>query len=196
MSERWFVAQDSKSKQGPFTLGELRELARSGKLRPSDLVWKEGTSQWVAASSVQGLFENIGAQAPQALPVPSSDVLPTVAVVEPVLSGERSDAHDDSSLSRRRGTIAPGVTSGQGWIIIFLLFLTLLASLGIPICPLCRTAVPPTVWEYKVTAPTDSALEGELRQLGDDGWELVYARRAVSEFGPAKYEMIFKRKKR
>ena len=47
-------------------------------------------------------------------------------------------------------------------------------------------------WEYKVVAPSDFSLDRELNQLGEDGWELVSARRATS-YSTAKYEMIFKR---
>jgi hypothetical protein len=41
-------------------------------------------------------------------------------------------------------------------------------------------------------------LDDELQTMGDDGWELVFARRAMNgegEFATANYEMIFKRPK-
>lgn len=48
-------------------------------------------------------------------------------------------------------------------------------------------------WEYKIESPHDVSLESQLKFSGDYGWELITARRATSEDGPPKYEMIFKR---
>lgn len=48
-------------------------------------------------------------------------------------------------------------------------------------------------WEYKVSSPSDYSLGRELKELGLEGWELVFARRASSETGGAVYEMIFRR---
>lgn len=54
----------------------------------------------------------------------------------------------------------------------------------------------PTKWEYMIESPSDIALDFALRRLGDDGWEIVSARRAVVEGGGgASYEMILKRPK-
>ncbi len=52
-------------------------------------------------------------------------------------------------------------------------------------------------WTYDVVSPVDSDLDSTLAQLGLDGYELVFARRAsdASEQSPAaRYEMIFKRR--
>ena len=56
----------------------------------------------------------------------------------------------------------------------------------------------PPQWEYTISSPSDAMLDGELEKLGNDGWELVFARRAVSgegDFATSSYEMIFKRPK-
>ncbi len=53
-----------------------------------------------------------------------------------------------------------------------------------------------TQWEYTIESPSDTSFETALDHLGKQGWELVFARRATSEYGPARYEMIFKRPKR
>ena len=50
-------------------------------------------------------------------------------------------------------------------------------------------------WEYWIATPSDAMLDRKLLQLGNQGWEMVTARRATSQFGGAKYEMIFKRPK-
>lgn len=51
-------------------------------------------------------------------------------------------------------------------------------------------------WEYKIESPSDEELQTRLEELGDDGWELVTARRATSGGGLlVSYEMVFKRRK-
>jgi hypothetical protein len=53
---------------------------------------------------------------------------------------------------------------------------------------------PPLRWEYTVESPRDSHLVQSIDLLGEQGWELVTARRATSEDGDKpRYEMIFKR---
>ena len=55
MSEKWYYGRDGKQ-EGPVTSRKLKELAENGELRPDDLVWKEGLSDWVAAKKVKGLI--------------------------------------------------------------------------------------------------------------------------------------------
>jgi hypothetical protein len=51
----WYYAKDEQQ-QGPVTPAQLKSLANSGKLLPTDLVWKEGMADWAPASDVKGLF--------------------------------------------------------------------------------------------------------------------------------------------
>ncbi len=56
MSEsRWYVAVDGE-KRGPISSQDLRKLVKIKRLKPTDLLWKEGFSDWVEAGTVQGLF--------------------------------------------------------------------------------------------------------------------------------------------
>jgi DNA-directed RNA polymerase subunit RPC12/RpoP len=41
---------------GPVTSAQLKQLAATGRLAPSDRVWREGMTKWVPASMVKGLF--------------------------------------------------------------------------------------------------------------------------------------------
>ncbi len=41
---------------GPISSAELKQLAASGGLSPSDLIWKEGMVEWKVAGTVKGLF--------------------------------------------------------------------------------------------------------------------------------------------
>jgi hypothetical protein len=51
----WYYAQNDQER-GPVSAAELRSLAAAGKLRGSDLVWKEGMEVWTAAAQVKGLL--------------------------------------------------------------------------------------------------------------------------------------------
>jgi len=53
--KKWFYRKGSEE-LGPVTGAQLRDLAASDKLGPSDLVRKDGMSEWVAAAGVTGLF--------------------------------------------------------------------------------------------------------------------------------------------
>lgn len=52
---QWYYAVDGKQ-HGPVPSAELKQLTTAGKLNKQDLVWKEGTPDWVAAGTVPGLF--------------------------------------------------------------------------------------------------------------------------------------------
>lgn len=49
-------------------------------------------------------------------------------------------------------------------------------------------------WEYHVDGISDSSLLESLSQKGAAGWDIVSARRAVSD-GSGMYEIIFRRQK-
>jgi len=51
----WFYSEGSERK-GPVTEDELRRLVSAAQLKPTDLVWRDGMSDWVEASTVQVLF--------------------------------------------------------------------------------------------------------------------------------------------
>ena len=52
---QWYYAVDG-NRQGPVSAEQLKRLAASGQLKPTDIVWKEGLTEWTKASSVKGLF--------------------------------------------------------------------------------------------------------------------------------------------
>ena len=58
MASKWFFTKDGKKNFGPFSSGQLRQLAANGQLVPADMVFKEGTQKWVTANSISGLFAN------------------------------------------------------------------------------------------------------------------------------------------
>src|SRR6516165_7164523 len=74
MAEEWYYTTDGQQ-TGPVPVTALREMAANGSLKPTDLVWKEGMSQWAPASCTRGLFP-----APAVAPV--EQVLPAARPVE------------------------------------------------------------------------------------------------------------------
>ncbi len=52
---QWYWMQDGQ-KQGPVDSEGLKERARTGKLKPTDTIWREGLLDWVRASQVKELF--------------------------------------------------------------------------------------------------------------------------------------------
>jgi hypothetical protein len=62
MDGNWYYAQDNNS-FGPFSWAIFREVAASGALRRTSIVWREGMTEGVVASTVNHLFPE--AQAPR-----------------------------------------------------------------------------------------------------------------------------------
>jgi hypothetical protein len=58
----WYYAKDGE-RHGPVTSAQLRQMAQSGELQPNDMVFKEGGTQWIVASSVNNLFPGGGVSA-------------------------------------------------------------------------------------------------------------------------------------
>jgi GYF domain 2 len=84
MASEWYIARDG-NKVGPLSSAQLRELAKTGQLKPADMLWKKGKEKWVTASTINGLFQSdpetssiVKASSPPAAK-PSLIVAPTVA---------------------------------------------------------------------------------------------------------------------
>lgn len=58
MASQWYYGKDGQ-RLGPVSSSQLKELAASGTIRPTDLVWKQGMSSWAEAHNVQGLFSSL-----------------------------------------------------------------------------------------------------------------------------------------
>ncbi|MDO4770184.1 MAG: GYF domain-containing protein [Brachymonas sp.] len=58
MSERptlWWYAS-GEQKFGPYSEAQLRDLAQAGHVGPNDLVWHHGLTDWVPATTIEGLL--------------------------------------------------------------------------------------------------------------------------------------------
>ena len=83
-----------------------------------------------------------------------------------------------------------------GWIIVLLAALVIGLTSVVAIRFTGSTLFSTQKWEYKIVSPNDLTFDIEVNKLGEQGWELVSARRATSGSGyssSASYEMIFKR---
>jgi hypothetical protein len=96
----WYYAKEGRQ-HGPVSSSQLRQMAQSGELLPEDLVFKEGSSNWIAASTVQGLFPSERV-ASRAAPPPSSRPEPTGGS----FSFEAAD--EDAPVARSRGPARKG----------------------------------------------------------------------------------------
>jgi hypothetical protein len=65
MAGNWYYAQDNRS-FGPFSWGQLREAADAGRLRRTNIVWQQGMTEGVVASTVNHLFPEGQATRPPA----------------------------------------------------------------------------------------------------------------------------------
>jgi uncharacterized membrane protein len=52
--KQWYYAKDGQ-KFGPFQKSRILELYQKGEIAPGDLVWEEGTADWIAAERAFGL---------------------------------------------------------------------------------------------------------------------------------------------
>jgi transglutaminase-like putative cysteine protease len=53
---RWFVTKDGRTRLGPYTAEQLRELALDGRLVPDDMILLEGRTKWIPARDIKSLF--------------------------------------------------------------------------------------------------------------------------------------------
>jgi hypothetical protein len=59
MGAQWYIAHGG-NRIGPFSGAELKLLATSGLLKPTDSVWTDGFKGWVEASRLAALFPTAG----------------------------------------------------------------------------------------------------------------------------------------
>jgi hypothetical protein len=83
---QWFYSTGG-TQAGPVDSAGLKALAASGQLQPTDLVWRDGMADWVAASSVSGLFTQQPAPVAAAAPVPAAPVAHAPSAVLPYVGG-------------------------------------------------------------------------------------------------------------
>jgi GYF domain 2 len=93
MDAVWYYARDG-AQMGPVSFDELKAAAAGGKLSRNDLVWKDGTPDWVPAATVPGLFA--GPSPPPAPAAPSAAPTPPPSAAVPAAAARAPEAplHD------------------------------------------------------------------------------------------------------
>ena len=87
------------------------------------------------------------------------------------------------------------MTKGQGIVLLLLLFAILIILCVNFFLGERSRAVK---WEYRIESIEDLSFSKDMQKLGDDGWELIFARRAVTGEGLLSrgiYECIFRKPK-
>jgi hypothetical protein len=125
MSKQWHYSING-TKSGPVTSQELAELAKTGHLKPSDLIWKEGLKEWKTAVSVKGLFPLNPPELPKSEPppIPNKDR-------PPVPVATKAEAEPENTLpdyTTQFSKISPDI-----WLWVYRGFLAL-AIIGV-VCP-------------------------------------------------------------
>jgi hypothetical protein len=68
---RWYVGGPDKKPYGPYGFSRLRDYVKAGKIKPDSFLLEEGSTEWVRAASVPGLFmEPLPALVPPPPPSP------------------------------------------------------------------------------------------------------------------------------
>jgi hypothetical protein len=129
----WYYARNGQH-QGPVTSAQLKQMAAAGQIGPDDLVFKEGSTQWVAASTVAGLFPAGGVStrpAPAPAPAPARGRRD-----EPEEVGELPSGEDIACRPSRRGSSDGGLVDilffrafVTPWVIIIIFWIGVLIDL-------------------------------------------------------------------
>jgi len=75
--------------------------------------------------------------------------------------------------------------------VLLVLVILVLILLKVEILPSPKPE--PVRYEYSIATPNDFLLETELNRMGRQGWQVVFARRAMDSLNMASYEMILMR---
>ncbi|WP_372717161.1 hypothetical protein [Novipirellula sp.] len=118
---------------------------------------------------------------------PSSPCVTTAVYATNLPQSSTTPVHPTTSTTQ----LKPVLTKNHIQAVILLLALLLAAQ----VFGFSKTKNASTKWEYTLESPSDTSFESSLERMGNQGWELVTARRATSTYGGASYEMIFKRPK-
>src|SRR5690606_15109182 len=89
-TEKQWYASIRGTRIGPLTFDALNRMAEAGQLSQTDLIWSTGQTQWVAASTVEGL--GFSTEVPP--PLPANQVaLPRFTVADGIIFCETEFLH-------------------------------------------------------------------------------------------------------
>jgi hypothetical protein len=89
MANEWHYTLNGQPAAVPVSAVQLKQLAASGQLKPTDLVWQDGMLEWAPAGSVKGLFSG-------------NKSIGDSAVVPPASSGKAGDGRKTTQPNLQR----------------------------------------------------------------------------------------------
>jgi hypothetical protein len=105
----WYYARNNQ-RLGPVSMDQLKQLASTGGLSPTDLVWKDGMPNWAAASTIAGLFPAPAAAArPAAVASPAA---PAAVAPAPAVSAAPAAVAPAPGVSPDDFAVAPTAPRG------------------------------------------------------------------------------------
>ena len=100
MPDQWYYTENRK-RRGPVSDEQLKQLALSCQLKPTDLVWRKGMTGWQQASEIEGLIP--AKEGPP--PLPAEDEPPPVppdpTAISPSKQPEQASILDRSPRTRK-----------------------------------------------------------------------------------------------
>lgn len=163
----YFIYQDDQEK-GPYSYHEIIWDLKGNKITESTMVRMEDSDQWMEVSA---LIDQSIAQRQE----------------------QRAQAQAESSeiarlVQQTISDVSEWVSRNQGTVIIVMLLIVIGAQFFSQVKPTVR-------WEYMLESPSDYSFTKTMNNYGEQGWELVSARRASDSSSSMSYECIFKRPK-
>lgn len=87
----WYIVMAGE-KHGPLTSDQLKQLARTGTLKPADIIWREGLPKGVPASRAKGLFPEETGREESFQPNASVETKTDAQIAPGVLQADRTQA--------------------------------------------------------------------------------------------------------
>ncbi|HSP44207.1 MAG TPA: DUF4339 domain-containing protein, partial [Luteolibacter sp.] len=101
----WYYTCEGE-RLGPISFEELRAMAAEGKLDPRlDMVWKQGTEQWLPAGQTHGLFERNGVSAVEKKEESKKPAIAPAVFEEPKAAAKASVDRSQSWPGARRRSL-------------------------------------------------------------------------------------------
>ncbi|GEM_PF-2016863 len=87
----WHYTIDGQPAAKPVSAAQLKQLAISGQLKPTDLVWQEGMLEWAPAGSIKGLFPPPPSTSPQMGATGGSNSAAVLSTTTKITTGRKTE---------------------------------------------------------------------------------------------------------
>ncbi len=85
MSSEWYVANASGQRLGPYSDTELRQYYAAGRIRPDDLVWRMGMTDWAPIASVIVDLDRTSSSTPPPIPPEAASAIRSKRIAAGIL---------------------------------------------------------------------------------------------------------------